>query len=284
MPPQPPEFDRFVAIDWSGAKGARHKGIAVAVAEAGVEAPRLVPPPSRAGWARSEVADWLEGLPGRVLAGFDFSFAPPFVDKGAYLPGLETAGDGPGFWAEVDQASDDVDYGAHGFMTGAARPFFWMGAADGPKAPFMRFRQCELRFNAGGGGKAATLFDCVGAAQVAKASFAGMRVLHRLRGQFSVWPFDAPSARTVVEIYGRAMLRHAGGRGLKIREAASLDVALAALGSAPFPAVRALSDHETDALVTAAALRRLSDEARWWAPEGLTDDIARTEGWTFGIG
>ena len=65
MPPQPPEFDRFVAIDWSGAKGARHKGIAVAVAGAGVEAPRLVPPPSRiggngGGWARAEVADWLE--------------------------------------------------------------------------------------------------------------------------------------------------------------------------------------------------------------------------------
>ena len=88
----------------------------------------------------------------------------------------------------------------------------------------------------------------------------------------------------MVEIYGRAMLRHAGGRGLKIREAASLDVALAALGSAPFPAVRALSDHETDALVTAAALRLLSGEAYWWAPEGLTADIARTEGWTFGIG
>ena len=283
MPSKPPEFDRFVAIDWSGAKGARHKGIAVAVAEAGVDAPRLVPPPVRGGWARAEVADWLEGLDGRVLAGFDFSFAPPFADRGAYLPGLETAADGPGFWADVDHASGDVDYGALGFMTGAARPFFWMGAADGPKAPFMRFRQCELRFNAGGGGKAATLFDCVGAAQVAKASFAGMRVLHRLRDSFSIWPFDPPSGRTVVEIYGRAMLRHAGGRGLKILEAAALDVALAALGSAPFPAAM-LTDHETDALVTAAALRRLSADPRWWAPEGLTDDIARSEGWTFGIG
>lgn len=283
MPSKPPEFDRFVAIDWSGAKGARHKGIAVAVAEAGVDAPRLVPPPVRGGWARAEVADWLEGLDGRVLAGFDFSFAPPFADRGAYLPGLETAADGPGFWADVDEASGDEDYGALGFMTGAARPFFWMGAADGPKAPFMRFRQCELRFNSGGGGKAATLFDCVGAAQVAKASFAGMRVLHRLRDSFSIWPFDPPSGRTVVEIYGRAMLRHAGGRGLKIREAAALDVALAALGSAPFPAAM-LTDHETDALVTAAALRRLSADPRWWAPVGLTDDIARSEGWTFGIG
>jgi hypothetical protein len=276
-------FDRYVGIDWSGAKGVRHKGIAVAVAEAGDGAPRLVAPPSPAGWARGEVADFLESLPGRVLAGFDFSFAPPFVARGAYLPGLETADDGPGFWAHVDALSDDADYGAAGFMKGAARSHFWMGAADGLKADYLHWRVCELAFNAGGGGKASTLFDCVGAAQVAKASFAGMRVLHRLRGPFAVWPFDAPGERTVVEIYGRAMLRHAGGRGLKIRDRAALDAALEALGSAPFEGADTPNDNGTDALVTAAALRRLAPDPRWWAPGGLTPTVARTEGWTFGI-
>ena len=43
------------------------------------------------------------------------------------------------------------------------------------------------------------------------------------------------------------------------------------------------TDHETDVLVSAAALRRLAPEPRWWRPEPLTADIARTEGWTFGI-
>jgi hypothetical protein len=220
----------------------------------------------------------------QVLAGFDFSFAPPFVDRGAYLPGLVTADDGPGFWAQVDALSDDADYGAAGFMTGPARPHFWMGAADGRKADFLHFRVCEQRFNAGGGGKASTLFDCVGAAQVAKASFAGMRVLNRLRGGFAVWPFDLPGPRTVVEIYGRAMLRHAGGRGLKLRDKAALNAALGVLGSRPVERPGPFNDNETDALVTAAALRTLSGEARWWAPDGLTPAIARTEGWTFGIG
>ena len=279
-----PSFDRFVAVDWSGARGVRHKGIAVAVAEAGAAAPRLVPPPHRSGWAREEVAGWLETLPGKVLAGFDFSFAPPFVDANAYLPGLETATDAPGFWRHVERMSDDPDYGALGYLHGPARRHFWMGAADGPKAPFLRFRQCELAFNAKGGGKAATVFDCVGAAQVAKASFAGMRVLNRLRRGFAIWPFDAPRGRTVVEIYGRAMLRHAGGRGLKIRDGQALDKALAALGSGAFPDGDGLNDNETDAVVTAAALRRLSAQPRWWQPDGLNDDIARTEGWTFGIG
>lgn len=271
-----------MAVDWSGAKGVRHKGIAVAVAEPGTGAPRIVPPPAPAGWARGEVADWLERLPGRVLAGFDFSFAPPFVARGAYLPGLETAADGPGFWRHVDALAEDADYGAAGFMGGAARPHFWMGAADGAKAGFLHFRACEQRFNLQGGGKASTLFDCVGAAQVAKASFAGMRVLNRLRESYAIWPFEAPGGRTVVEIYTRAMLRHAGGRGLKIRDMEALNAALGKLGSAPV-AAGFLSDHETDVLVSAAALRTLAPQARWWQPDGLTADIARTEGWTFGI-
>jgi hypothetical protein len=275
-------FDRFVAIDWSGARGIRHKGIAVAVAAPGVGAPVLVAPPAPAGWARGEVAGFLEALPGRVLAGFDFSFAPPFVTRGAYLPGLAAPETGPEFWAWVNGLSDDPDYGAHAFMAGAARPHFWMGAADGRKGDFLHFRQCELAFNATGGGKASTLFDCVGAAQVSKASFAGMRVLNRLRQSYAVWPFDAPGGRTVVEIYTRAMLRHAGGAGGKLRDAGALNAALGALGSGPVQA-RAFSDHETDVLVSAAALRALAPAGCWWRPPGLTPEIARTEGWTFGI-
>jgi hypothetical protein len=275
-------FDRFVAIDWSGARGTRHKGVAVAVAEPGDRAPALVAPPDARGWARGQVAEWLEALPGRVLAGFDFSFAPPFVGRGAYLPGMEAPATGPAFWAWMDgHCGADPDFGAHGFMEGAARPFFWMGAADGAKRDFLHFRVCEARFNAGGGGKPSTVFDCVGAAQVARASFSGMRVLHRLRERYAVWPFDAPSERTVVEIYTRAMLRLAGGRGLKLRDAAGLTAALAAFGSGAPAGV--FNDHETDVLVSAAALRRMAGEPGWWAPEGMTAAVAATEGWTFGV-
>lgn len=277
-----PHFERFIGVDWSGAKGRRHKGIAVAIAEAGNAAPEIVPPPAPAGWARGEVADWLEALPGPLLAGLDFSFAPPFLDRGAYLPGLMTADNGPDFWRHVDSLSPDEDYSAAGFIEGEARPHFWMGAADGPKAQFLHYRRVEQYFNARGGGKSSTLFDCLGAGQVAKASFAGMRLLHRLRGRHAIWPFDPPGPRTIVEGYTRVMLRHAGGRGQKLRDGEALNQALARLGSAP-AAARDYNDHETDALVTAAALRRLAVDSRYWHPAPLTPEIARTEGWTFGI-
>ena len=38
------------------------------------------------------------------------------------------------------------------------------------------------------------------------------------------------------------------------------------------------------ALLTAAWLRRAAHRHELWSPEGLTPHVARTEGWTFGVG
>ena len=51
-----PHFESYVAIDWSGAKGNRHKGIAIAEAK-GDGSPRLVRPGHV--WSREEVLGWL---------------------------------------------------------------------------------------------------------------------------------------------------------------------------------------------------------------------------------
>ncbi len=279
-------FDSFIAIDWSGAKGRRHKGIAVARAKPGDAAPELVRPDGV--WSRTAIRDWLlerAGRGERALIGFDFSFAPPFVARGAYLPGESLPETGPALWAYIDALCADEDLGAASLLEQHHRRHFYFGAADGRKADYMHFRQCELAFNATGGGKPSTVYDAIGAAQVAKASFAGMRLLHHLRGPYAVWPFDAPDPARglVVEIYARAFIRMAGLRGLKLRDAAALNGALAALGSAPHGGDAQLTDHDTDALVTAAGLRRIAGEAAYWRPGGLTDAIARTEGWTFGV-
>jgi hypothetical protein len=280
-------FARFAAIDWSGAKGRRHKGIAVAVAETGTASPRLVRPGHV--WSRTEVLDWLlaEAAAAPTLFGFDFSFAPPIAARGEYLPGEpDVPSTAREFWAYVERRCEDEDLGAASFLEQAHRRHFYFGIADGEKARFMHFRQCDARLNAQGGRKTASAYDAIGAAQVAKASFSGMRLLHRLDGRVAVWPMDPLPERgsAVVEIYTRIYLRRAGLRGTKLRSRADLNRALTGLGSRPARLRFEPDDHQTDALVTAAGMRALATgEPRAFAPEGLTPELARSEGWTFGI-
>ncbi len=279
-------FSSYVAIDWSGAKGSRHKGIAVAEAR-GDGAPRLIRPGHI--WSREEVLDWLLKYAVRepTLFGFDISFAPPIVERGEYFPGEpdvpKTARE---LWAYVDAKSDDEDLGAASFLEIAHRRHFYFGIADGVKAGFMHFRQCDARLTAQGGRKTASAYDAIGAAQVAKASFSGMRLLHRLDRSVAIWPMDPLPANgsVVLEIHTRIFLRRAGMPGSKLRSRVNLNRALKGLGCPPARLRFEPNDHQTDALVTAAGMRLLAmTEPRAFSPQGLTPEIALTEGWTFGV-
>ena len=124
-------FTRFAVADWSGAKGSSHPGIALAVCEAGTDAPTLVQPPGRH-WSRTAILDWLLSQQDDLLVGFDFSFAPPFVARGAYLPGEHgLPGTAASFHAHVDALCDDPDLGAASFLERHYRRHFYFGAADG---------------------------------------------------------------------------------------------------------------------------------------------------------
>lgn len=277
-------FTRTIAIDWSGAKGRRHKGIAIAEALAGAP-PRLVRPGHV--WSRLEVADWLvaEAAKEPTLFGFDFSFAPPLIERGSYLPGEDVPDTAREFWGYVEARCDDEDLGAASFLEVAHRKHFYFGIADGVKADFVHFRQCDQRLNELGGRKTASAYDAIGAAQVAKASFSGMRLLHHLGARVAIWPMDPlrDGESAVVEIYTRIYIRNAGLSGKKIRTTAELNQALVALGSMPVKLRTTPSDHQTDALVTAAGmLAHLANPLAFDSP-GLTPEIAQTEGWTFGI-
>ncbi|WP_340264995.1 hypothetical protein [Sphingobium mellinum] len=283
-----PRFNRYAAIDWSGAKGTRHKGIAIALCEPGDAAPRLVRPPGGGFWSRAAVARWLVAAAAEAptLFGFDFSFAPPFVARGAYLPGDEAPASGPDFWAYVDRICEDPDLGAASLLEQTHRRHFYFGKADGEKAAFMHHRMCEAHYNAGGGGKPSTVYDAIGAAQVAKASFAGMRLLHHVRKDVPVWPFDPAPTRgsLVVEIYTSIAARAAGrpkGR-TKMRDIDALNDALFALGSAPHQGLPP-DDHGADAIVAAAWMRKAATRPGLWRPRPLNPRIAATEGWTFGV-
>jgi hypothetical protein len=176
--------------------------------------------------------------------------------------------------------------GAASFLECHHRRHFYLGAADGTKSDYLFWRQCEL-LNKNSSGKASTVYDAIGAAQVAKASFAGMRFLNHVRDKVKIWPFDAiPTDGTVVvEIYTSIAARAAGvakGRS-KVRDGHALDNALHALGSQPHKPFERYTDHATDALITAAWLRNVAGNPQFWAPNALNSKIAATEGWTFGV-
>jgi hypothetical protein len=278
-------FDSCVAIDWSGAKGRRHKGIAIAEARTD-DPPRLVRPGHI--WSRCEVLDWLVDRAAKepTLFGFDFSFAPPFAERGAYLPGEAGVPDNAReFWAYVERNSNDDDLGAASFLEQVHRSHFYFGIADGVKSDFVRFRACDAILNAQGGRKTASAYDAIGASQVAKASFSGMRLLHRLGSNVAIWPMDPlpEDGSAVVEIYTRIYLRNAGMSGKKLRSRTDLNKALAGLDSKPARLRFEPNDHQTDALVTAAGMRAHLSNPAAFSPSGLTKELARTEGWTFGI-
>ena len=279
------QFHAFIAIDWSGAKGRKHRGIAIAEAR-GDAPPRLIRPGHV--WSREEVPYWLIKRAAKepTLFGFDFSFAPPLIERGEYLPGeADVPSTAREFWAYVDERCDDEDLGAASFLEQVHRKHFYFGIADGVKANFVRFRQCDAQLNRQGGRKTASAYDAIGAAQVAKASFSGMRLLRRLDGKVAIWPMDPlpDHGSAVVEIYTRIYLRRAGMSGTKLRTRADLNRALEGLGSKPVRLRFEPNDHQTDALVTAPGMRALAGDPRAFRPAGLTPEIARAEGWTFGV-
>lgn len=283
-------FSRFAAIDWSGQAVERPAGLALAVAEADGGPPTLLRP--EGGWSRAALADWIAAQAAEdMLIGLDLSAAFPFADAGAYFPGWEESpADARGLWALVEALSDgDPHLAASGFVSHleAARYFRRPGAHGDLHPPGRGRLRVTERGQQAMGLSPCSCFNLVGAAQVGKSSLTGMRVLHRLSGKVPVWPFDPVPERgaVLVEIYTTIAAREAGvRRGIsKLRDAAALDAALAALGSPPHAPLARYNDHATDALLTAAWLRAAHARPQLWNPPALSPGIARTEGWTFGV-
>lgn len=282
-------FDRCVAIDWTGARAPFRSGIAVAVAEPGTSAPRLVEPPSERGWTRGGVLEWLvaESERTRLLVGFDFAFSLPFERARTYFEGEAGAFE---LWALVDAVcAGEADFFGGSF---AEDPRFATGFwVRGKKPPGFELpqRATELACRAAGHGAPESPYKLLGPKQVGKGSLAGMRVLHHLRtrhrDRFAIWPFEPhDDGRTVLaEIYPRLFLREAGHGNAKIRDASALAVALRALGASAPDAAGALEDHDTDALVAAAGLRALATkEASFVGPRTVREARVR-EGWILGV-
>jgi hypothetical protein len=180
----PPRFTHFAAIDWSGAAGERHSGIAVAIMALDDPAPQLVRPGHA--WSRGEVLEWLvHETPPHALFGFDLGQSLPFVDAGAFFPGWpESPPDARSLWAMVDAlCASDPHLGVSSFVDHPeiARHFRRHGSREGDLFGGGRGRFRATEWAQGLMGCAPTSnFNLVGAAQVGKGSLSGMRLLNRL--------------------------------------------------------------------------------------------------------
>lgn len=296
-----PRFKHFMAIDWSGAVGPRQKGIAVALCGLGRDAPRLLRPAVHVLWSRAEVLELLlHRLPADTLVGLDLGISLPFADAGAFFPGwAESPTDARGLWAMVDAVcAADPHLSASSFVDHpqASAYFRRHGGREGARfhLPGTLHKRGRMRVTeeaqARAGCRPYSNFNLVGAAQVGKSSLTGMRLLHRLAGRLPVWPVDPlPRAGSVVvEIYTTVAAVAAGRSAAraKITDHAGLNHALTALGASPVPGPvpggGALDDHSADALLAAAWLRTAAPRRDLWQPPELTQELARTEGWTFG--
>lgn len=287
-------FSEFAVFDWSGQAVERPKGIALATGRAG-QAPRLIAPAARA-WSRTEALRWLEMAAERqtdMLIGFDLSMGFPFHDADAFFPGwAKSPPTAPQLWQLVEQyCADDPHLSASSFVQHPELTHYFrhqgqLGRLYGSDKAG-RLRMVEKASRDQQSARPYSCLNLVGAAQVGKSSLTGMRLLHRLRGVIPVWPFDPVPATgpMIVEIYTSIAAYSAKlpkGR-TKIRDQATLEKAFAELDT-PFPArLPRYDDHSTDALLTTAWLANSSLDSRLWQPKTMTEQIAQTEGWTFGV-
>lgn len=259
----------------------------------GTEPPSLVRPGHI--WSRADVLDWLRNeMPADTLVGLDLGPSLPFVDQGAFFPDWgQSPSDARSLWELVDRlCAEDPHLAANSFVDHpeACRYFRRHGGRKGDRfgEGRGRLRATELAQREQGLSPYSNL-NLVGAAQVGKSSLTGMRVLHRIQNMLPIWPFDPrpDSGSLVVEIYTSIAALAAGRRPgrAKMRSVEVLNDALTwpAIGSKPVPGAGPIDDHSSDALLTAAWLRTVANRPELWSPQGMDTEIARTEGWTFGV-
>ena len=287
-------FERFAVIDWSGQNVARPKGIAIAVAELGDAVPKLVAPPHRR-WSRADVVEWIGDVAAEdMVIGLDLSPGLPFADLGSYFPGWTgSPADAKALWRDVEAQSEvSCHLSANGFLghVEAREHFFHQNYRGTRYAPANgRLRLCEERQKGKLGLSPSSCFKLIGANQVGKSSLTGMRVLNRVNDRVPVWPFDSVPTQgaLLIEIY-TSIAAIVGGRPksrTKMRTWEELDIALKHpdIASSTTGNTGQIDDHSTDAILTAAWLRRAAFHEELWQPKKMTLQITQTEGWTFGV-
>lgn len=297
-------FDRYIGIDWSGSKELYTPSISVAQCLRGNQAPQLIyNPTGMKNWSRYDVARWIIDLAKnnkRTLVGVDANFGYCHAIGQKHFGKNYNARD---HWRTVDQASlNSPNFYAEPFWQSEKYTNdFWQ---TGKKPQWFNAdklrRETEIQCIKDGYGHPESPFKICYAKQVGKGGLATQRMAHyllqKLKNKFAVWPFDTPkylnkASIVMTEIYPRQFIRRAGLGNLKIRngEIDKLNQCYQALGSDKCHEDFNFSDHDSDALVSAAGLRYLCGMTKnlpdsLTNPMGMSEIGQKSEGWIFGVG
>lgn len=286
-------FEKFIGIDWSGAK--RPKNLRVAVCELG----KLVPKLEGEHWHRDELVEWIvrEANQRRILVGTDFAFAYPYCDENAYFPRLaESPVSVLALWQAIDNiCQDEYHFYAGPIYKDRTTPFSdYFCYQDGARPHYSknRLRRTEDKICAEFYTQPSCVFKCVGPDQVGPGSVAGMRALHFLvtnhTHTMSIWPFDSISKNksVLVEIFPRLFFACAGEDSRQWKDLNTVNTVLRHFESEPleqgFDFSSKYAEDKIDAIISAAALRELSSHPKVWRPRSLEGKAQRFEGWIFG--
>jgi hypothetical protein len=303
-------FDLFIGIDWSGKEGKRHKGIQVACAAQDDSCPEIIHTQTKGAknWSREEVIDHLLDLKEsgkRVLAGFDFAFCHPCnPDEGYYYPGLEDAPTTPQkLWARVDKVNlNNFSHLYGGGVWGDPDLRHYYNAPNcndgrGGKGKHYQSRKRQTEKMAKQMGcSASPTFNCVGAAGVGTGSLAGMRMLHDHEKDVWIWPIDPLDKLTrldsqsgllvLAEIYPALYFSMAGVTD-EYKKTMPLDALNQGLGYFSSQSAEQImgglpDSDDIDAIISAAALRKLHCPKTIFPIAEVDRPHAPLEGWIFG--
>lgn len=229
---------RVIAIDWSGKKTHAARTICLAEVRDGILV-RL-----QRDRDRDQIVEELVRLlddPRPAVVGLDFAFSMPagFVrDSGARSA--------PEFWEVAAREGER--------WLAACEPPFWgrpgrRKPLDGAAGLRATDRACACL----GFGRPKSVFQVGGAGAVGTGSIRGMPALRALHAAgYAVWPFCAPAAHTVIEIYPRAFT----GPVVKSDERAREQHLAQHFPSLP-PALRANAESSEDAFDAAVSALRM---------------------------
>lgn len=288
-------FRQFIAVDWSGAKGPRLPGIQVAACGKGNAPPKLIPPPPRTStWTRQGVWEYIVHCVGNnspVLAAFDMGLGLPYLDREAYFPDHPQA---PRtirqLWKAVERYGQrDADYygGAIAMPPSPFATYYNAPGHRGSRFDIGRHRLTEAVCRKWT--RPSSVFNGVGAGSVGMGSLAGMRLLHRIahapRRTTAIWPvLSVPNpSLVVVEMFPRLYAKLAGQDPRAWRDPDFLQSIWSFYQTSTSRTPHPRTEDEMDALLSAAAIRHLSQNPVVWNPSQMTRKAAAFEGWIFGV-